>query len=210
MNKNNILIIDDDEELIAISAKVLQKAGYNVTIATTGAAGIENLYNNPPDLILLDVILPDCTGFEVLNRVRSNPDLANIYIILITGSVSAAKLQIKGLQEGADSYLLKPVQNKELVARIDAAFRHINTLSELKQKEAELSSVNKKIEEQNEELKNINTYLKNSHTASLNLLSDLKTEIEERKQAQKAFVESERRFRELISYCSTSCRYYKS
>ena len=199
MNQEKILIIDNDEEILNIYSKVLSKAGYQVSTAATGLEGFNKVINERPKLVLLDMMLPDTNGLEILKKIKNDPELGDIYIIIISGSVTASEIQSKGLEAGADGYLVKPLQNKELVARTHAAFRHISSLLNLKISENELKQLNEKIEEQNKELKNINAYLKNSHTASLNLLSDLKTEIEERKQAQKAFVESERRFRELIS-----------
>ncbi len=199
MKQDKILIIDDDEEILGIYSKILSKKGYKVEVAADGLAGFNKVLEYKPNLILLDMILPNMKGLEILEKIKSNPNLDDIYILLITASSDVNELLLKGLKAGADGYFMKPIRNTELVARIDAAFRHINTILRLKMRENELLVLNKTSVERNEELKKLNINLKESQSASLNLLSDLKDEIEERELVQKAFIQSEKQFRDLIS-----------
>lgn len=199
MNRKKILLIDDDEELAAISSKILTNAGYKVATASNGASGFDFLLKDLPDLVLLDMVLPDCTGLELLERIKSNPELSQVYIIILSGQITESEIQTKAIQTGADGYLVKPIQNRELVARIDSAFRHINTIAELKKKEIELTDLNQKIEEQYNSLLKSNEQLKDTQIASLNLMSDLKTEIEVRKKAETDSLNSQKYLSTLIN-----------
>lgn len=115
-----VLIVEDDASLRLAMTKVLRAAGYEVTVAKTGDEGLEAALADPPDLVLLDVMLPGKNGFEVLAELRRHdPQLP---IVMITAKGEEAD-KVRGFDLGADEYVVKPVGIAELEARVGAALR---------------------------------------------------------------------------------------
>jgi DNA-binding response OmpR family regulator len=115
-----VLIVEDDPPLCLAMTKALRAVGYEVTSAKTGADGLELALSDPPDVVLLDVMLPKMNGYEVLSALREHdPDLP---IVLITAKGEEAD-KVRGLELGADEYVVKPVGLAELQARVGAALR---------------------------------------------------------------------------------------
>ncbi|MCB1620432.1 MAG: response regulator transcription factor [Thiothrix sp.] len=114
-----ILIIDDDTRLSAMLRDYLSENGYGVRTAATATAGLADLARAPPDALILDVMLPDIDGFEVLRRIRSRSDLA---ILMLTARGDETD-RVVGLEIGADDYLPKPFGPRELLARLRAILR---------------------------------------------------------------------------------------
>jgi len=115
-----ILIVDDDEVLVRLIDQVLTQKGYEVLKAGNGQEGLRLLFAHKPDLVLLDVVMPKMDGWQTCSRIR---DVSDIPIIMLTGKQRAEDDIVRGLDYGADDYLLKPVGNRELVARVRAALR---------------------------------------------------------------------------------------
>ena len=118
----HILVVDDERDLAELLVYNLKRAGYAVAAAFNGRAALESISNRAPDLILLDVMLPELSGTEVASRVRSNPQTAGIPIIMLTAKGEEVD-QIVGLTVGADDYVAKPFSMKVLLARIEAVMR---------------------------------------------------------------------------------------
>jgi len=118
----HILIVDDERDLLELLQFNLAKAGYETSTASNGRQALESLSLRTPDLILLDVMLPELSGTEVAGRVRANPATAHIPIIMLTAKGEDVD-QIVGLAVGADDYVTKPFSNKVLLARIEAVLR---------------------------------------------------------------------------------------
>lgn len=114
-----ILVIDDDREMVDLLAQSLAQEGFELSTAQSGEEGIELGRNRLPELILLDVNLPDISGFEVLRRLRRDSDVP---VIMLTARGEEVD-RIVGLEIGADDYLPKPFSVRELVARINAILR---------------------------------------------------------------------------------------
>jgi two-component system KDP operon response regulator KdpE len=114
-----ILFIDDDAHLLRIVKLSLEEAGYHVITAKDGAQGLREAFSIQPDLVLLDVMMPNMDGWEVLTRLRALSDLPIIMLTAIDGQADI----VKGLNLGADDYMIKPFGVKELQARIAAAIR---------------------------------------------------------------------------------------
>jgi two-component system response regulator MprA len=114
-----ILIIDDDEKITALLRRGLTFEGYLVQTASSGSAGIEAVHKDPPDLIILDIMLPGIDGFEVCRQLRI---LGNLPILMLTARDEVID-RVKGLDTGADDYLVKPFAFSELLARIRALLR---------------------------------------------------------------------------------------
>jgi len=118
-----ILCVDDDPALLNINASILRSAGYEVLEAKTGNECLDTARKEHPDLILLDVVLPDIDGFEVCKQIKSDREFFGIYVILISGKEISSEIQAKGLEAGADGYIVGTVSGSELMARIQAMIR---------------------------------------------------------------------------------------
>lgn len=117
-----VLVVEDENDLVDLLSFNLKKAGYEVESATDGRSALAKIAQTPPDLILLDLMLPELTGTEVATRVRANPATASIPIIMLTAKVEEVD-QLVGLTIGADDYVTKPFSIKVLLARIEAILR---------------------------------------------------------------------------------------
>jgi two-component system alkaline phosphatase synthesis response regulator PhoP len=122
MKKQRILIVDDDKEVVRLMRAYLEQAGYEVLVAYNGETAVHNLRREQPDLLLLDLMLPDRDGWDITRFVRSDPDLAHIPIIMLTARVEDTD-KIIGLEIGADDYVTKPYNPREVVARVRARLR---------------------------------------------------------------------------------------
>jgi PAS domain S-box-containing protein len=106
-----------------LTAQVLTRAGYEVLEASTAREGLEAARKNHPDLALLDVMLPDGSGVEVCRLIKEDPGLRDILVLLTSGIRTSSDFQAEGLLGGADGYIIKPISNKELVARVQSMER---------------------------------------------------------------------------------------
>ncbi len=122
-SKAKILCVDDDADLLQINAGILQSAGYNVVEACSGDECLRRVREDRPDLVLLDVMLPDASGFDICKKIKEDPELTGPYVILISGMETSSGSKIKGLEIGADGYIVRPVSGHELLARIQAILR---------------------------------------------------------------------------------------
>ncbi len=134
-----ILVVDDDALLRRVTEQVLANAGYTVIEAETGLAGIARTQADQPDLILLDLMLPDINGDEVCRRLKADPTTAHIHILVITAYDADSAYRTAVLKAGADGYVLRPIPNRELVARVEALLR-------LKRVEDDLRTTNARLQ----------------------------------------------------------------
>ncbi len=117
-----VLVVEDEETIAEFVVMGLSYAGFQVTAVSTGREGLEEFQRLRPDLIVLDVMLPEMDGFELLSRVRLHSDVP-VVMLTARGSVDD---RVRGLDLGADDYLPKPFKFKELLARIRAVLRRHN------------------------------------------------------------------------------------
>jgi DNA-binding response OmpR family regulator len=117
-----ILLIEDDTDLYALLKYNLEKEGYALTGSQTGRGALELCRQVRPDLILLDIMLPDSDGLDICKRIRQDPDLAGTPVIFLTARASETD-RIVGLELGANDYVVKPFFVRELIARIKLQFR---------------------------------------------------------------------------------------
>ena len=115
-----VLIIDDDATFRNLVEQVLAQKGYQVLNAGSGREGLRLMFDQRPDLVLLDVVMPGIDGWQVCTRIR---EISDVPIIMITGRHKSEEDIVRGLDYGADDYLTKPVRSKELVARVQAILR---------------------------------------------------------------------------------------
>src|SRR5256886_7704342 len=119
MNEARILVVDDDADIRNLVVQLLERAGHKVEQAEDGRAGLRALHASPPDLVLLDVSMPDLDGWQTLERIR---DLSDVPVIMLTARGDELE-RVRGLQAGADDYVTKPFGRQELVARVQALLR---------------------------------------------------------------------------------------
>lgn len=122
MNNYSILIVDDDESTHDVLGEYLVLAGFKVFDARDGAAGLQMIAEVKPDLVLLDVNMPILDGFKTMELIAGNRELRNVPVIFVT-SLDRYNLKIKGLELGAEDYIVKPFHRAELLARVKAALR---------------------------------------------------------------------------------------
>jgi two-component system response regulator ResD len=117
---SRVLVVDDDDTIAGVVAGYLERAGHTASCVGDGNAALKTIEADPPDLIVLDIMLPEIDGLEVCRRVRATtPDLP---IIMLT-ALGEAEDRIAGLEVGADDYVTKPFSPRELVLRIDSVLR---------------------------------------------------------------------------------------
>lgn len=114
-----ILIIDDDVDTLRLVGLMLQRQGYQITAASNGEQGLAKAFDERPDLILLDVMMPDMDGYEVARRLRKNPATVSIPILMFTAKTQLDD-KVAGFEVGADDYLTKPTHPTELQAHVKA------------------------------------------------------------------------------------------
>ena len=129
-----ILVVEDNEEIAALVDFKLKHSGYEVLLAETGRLGLEAAKDNQPDLIVLDVMLPEMNGLEVLTALKNDPELCSIPVIVLTALSNEWEI-VKGLELGADEYITKPFKLQEFVTRVNkvlARSRVVNAAAVLK------------------------------------------------------------------------------
>lgn len=118
-----ILVVDDDPDVLFATAKILRKAGYIIYEASTGNECLKKTAEHKPDIILLDVVLPDIQGTRLCRQIKKDADCKGMFVILISGEMIASAEQANGLDHGADGYIARPISNRELVSRVRAIER---------------------------------------------------------------------------------------
>ena len=122
MAKQRVLVVDDDKEVARLMRAYLEQAGFDVLVANNGETAVHTLRREKPDLLLLDLMLPDRDGYDITRLVRADPVLAGTPIIMLTARVDVTD-KIVGLEMGADDYVTKPYNPREVVARVRARLR---------------------------------------------------------------------------------------
>lgn len=119
-----ILIVEDEKDILQLVKLYLEKEGYRTVTASTGSEGLAQVRTEKPDLVVLDLMLPEIDGLEICRRLRSTPDTSMLPIIILTAKAEESDT-IVGLELGADDYVTKPFSPKTLVARVKALFRRL-------------------------------------------------------------------------------------
>ena len=141
-----ILVVDDVALNVKLLADLLQAKGYRTCSATSGAEALAVLDAERPDLILLDVMMPGMSGYDVCREIRANPAHAMLPIVLVT-ALDPAEERAKGLDAGADDFLSKPVSQHELLARVRSLLRIKSLYDELLRQRGELAELNRTLEQ---------------------------------------------------------------
>jgi len=182
-NLGIILIVDDSPTNLEALSEVLSNAGFRVTVALDGETAIKQSEYAPPDLILLDVVMPEIDGFETCKQLKENPLTNDIPVIFMT-CLSDTEERIKGLKTGAVDYITKPFQQEEMLARINVHLK--------------LRSLTKQLEKQNVLLKQEISERLATQAALQKLNEELEQRVEERTaKLSQALLEITRLFQEL-------------
>lgn len=114
---SRILIIDDEPNIVLSLEFLMKREGYEVAVAGDGEGALRAMAERRPDLVILDVMMPKLNGFEVCQRIRAEPALRGVRVLMLTAKGRETEMK-KGLELGADAYVTKPFSTKELVAEI--------------------------------------------------------------------------------------------
>lgn len=125
---DRILAVDDTRDNLILVQTILESEGYEIDLAADGATALQKVAQSPPQLILLDVMMPGMDGYEVTRRIRNNPDLSYIPILLITAFHESSV--VEGLDIGADDFIRKPFDTDELLARVRSLLRLKHSIDE--------------------------------------------------------------------------------
>jgi class 3 adenylate cyclase/CheY-like chemotaxis protein len=143
---HKILVVDDVPKNVKLLADLLGAKGFAAITAASGPEALERVAAERPDLILLDVMMPGMSGYEVCRAIRADPAHAMLPIVLVT-ALDPAQERIKGLEAGADDFLTKPVNQAELLARVRSLLRIKSLYDEVQRQKAELSDWNRTLEQ---------------------------------------------------------------
>jgi PAS domain S-box-containing protein len=130
-----ILNVDDNDGARYAKTRILQVAGFNVVEAANGTDALALVSEKAPDLVLLDVKLPDINGIEVCRRIKSNPESATVLVLQTSAALTGSADKIRGLEGGADNYLAAPIEAAELIANVNALLRLRHTQAALRESE---------------------------------------------------------------------------
>jgi len=131
MAEKKILVVDDEPTFVRLVSKTLTHKGYEVLMAGDGQEALRLMFAHRPDLVLLDVVMPKMDGWQTCSRIR---EMSDVPIVILTGQQKSETDIVRGLDYGADDYLIKPVGSRELVARVRAILRRAELLPSLEAK----------------------------------------------------------------------------
>ena len=134
-----LLVVDDNPVVLLGFSELLRSAGFEVLEARTGGDALRLAKEHSPDLILLDVMLPDINGVELCRRIKADPESSSLFLVLLSSSQTSSGSQASGLDAGADGYIARPIENCELLARVQSLLR-------IQQAEAALRQAHGKLE----------------------------------------------------------------
>jgi len=124
MAAKKVLLIEDDRDIVELVRYNLEKEGFQLTAIGDGASGLAQIHKSPPDLLLLDLMLPKLSGLEICKEVRRDETLNRLPIVMLTARGEEAD-RVVGLELGADDYVTKPFSPRELIARVKALLRRV-------------------------------------------------------------------------------------
>ena len=145
-----ILVVDDTPQNVKLLADLLTVKGYTVVTAASGAEALKQMEAERPDLVLLDVVMPGMSGYEVCRKIRENPATQILPVVMAT-SLDPAQERVKGIEAGADDFLTKPINQPELLARVRSLLRIKEMYDTIQAQAAQLVEWNKTLEERVQE-----------------------------------------------------------
>ena len=140
-----ILVVDDNPEIVRSTEHLLKRAGYTTATASNGAEAMQVIRTFRPELALTDRDMPEMDGMELCRRIKSDPSLDKIFVIIVSAAFTRTEEQSEGLEMGADSYIARPIANRELLARVDAYVRILRLYRELRHNNTEMEAALAKV-----------------------------------------------------------------
>jgi adenylate cyclase len=135
-----ILVVDDVAANVRLLEQLLSLSGYEVSTASSGAEGLAKIASDNPDLVLLDVVMPQMSGYQVCRSIRANPATQLLPVVMVT-ALDPVEERVKGIEAGADDFLSKPINQPELLARVRSLLRIRSLNDEVARQKAELAEV---------------------------------------------------------------------
>jgi len=123
MDNKKILIADDNENIRDALTYLLEDEGYELLLAKDGADTLRKVRERKPDILLLDIMMPEINGYDVCRTIKNDPDLKSIYVIMLTAKGQVAE-QERGKEVGADEYIVKPFSPMEILARVKSLLQN--------------------------------------------------------------------------------------
>ena len=154
-----VLVVDDSPDILLLSTSILRRAGYDVLEASTGKECFDAVQTNHPDLVVLDVMLPDMTGMDVCRQMKNDKRSEDIFVILASGIQISSERQAEGLDIGADGYIVRPISNREFLARVQAGERIKRAEDALREKEREQEQLVSQLKEALAEIKTLKGFI---------------------------------------------------
>ena len=145
-----ILVVDDTPKNVKLLADLLTVKGYSVVTAASGVEALRQVEAEKPDLVLLDVVMPEMSGYEVCRKIRANPATQILPVVMVT-ALDPSEERVKGLEAGADDFLAKPINQAELLARVRSLLRIKELYDTVQAQAAQLSDWNRNLERRVEE-----------------------------------------------------------
>ena len=115
---SRIFVIDDDPELLMMVGMILRRAGHETILASDSVEGAERLIKEKPDLLILDLMMPHMSGFEVCRKIRSTPDVSKLPIMILTARIQENDREA-AFESGATDYMTKPITSRQLTSRVE-------------------------------------------------------------------------------------------
>ena len=143
---HKVLVVDDTPHNVKLLADLLAVKGYSVATATNGEDALRSIASDMPDLVLLDIMMPGLSGYDVCRRLRTDPVTALLPVVLVT-SLDASQERVKGIEAGADDFLGKPINQPELFARVRSLLRIKSLQDEVREQAAALKEGNATLEQ---------------------------------------------------------------
>ena len=140
-----VLVVDDTPQNVKLLGDLLRAKGYTVLTASSGRQALDHVKRDRPDIVLLDVVMPEMSGYEVCRTIRDDPDTAILPVVLVT-ALDATQERLKGLECGADDFLTKPINQAELLARVRSLLRIKRLYDTVQAQAGELAELNRTLE----------------------------------------------------------------
>lgn len=144
--KPRILVVDDTPQNVRLLEQLLKMSGFEPVTALSGAEALEKLAATQPDLVLLDVVMPKMSGYEVCRAIRANPATALLPVVMVT-ALDPGEERVKGIEAGADDFLSKPINQAEILARVRSLLRIRSLHGKVEEQARQLADWNLKLEE---------------------------------------------------------------
>ncbi|MDX2166120.1 MAG: response regulator [Deltaproteobacteria bacterium] len=141
-----ILVVDDTPRNRKLLADLLTASGYDVVLAASGAEALQRVADDRPDLVLLDVVMPEMSGYEVCRAIRARPQSAVLPVVMVT-ALEPSSERLKGLEAGADDFLAKPISQPELLARVRSLLRVKQLYDQVEEQASQLAEWNRSLEQ---------------------------------------------------------------